>query len=80
MITVTIDGVVDDLNSQRVQLWEQYKEIEELESDMEIMQQKINILYTEIMMAKEHMSKDEWVDFKKRRVELEEKVGVKWIR
>ena len=77
---LSLNQVVDLLNHQRTELWECQRKQERKSSDMESMQQKINVLYTEIMMAKEHMSHSEWEEFRNRRKELEEKVGVEWIR
>lgn len=75
----TLEETVDTMNLQRMQLWENSKRLEEMTDDIDAMQQKINILYTEIMMAREHMKKDEWEEYKNRRKELEDKVGVEWV-
>lgn len=77
---VSAEELCEKFNLQNTALWEALLENNERTSDMETMQQKINVLYTEIMMAKEHMGIDEWEDFKSRRKELEKKVGVEWIR
>lgn len=55
-------------------------ENEEYEKDSENMQQKINVLYHEVLMAKEHMTSQEWERFKQRRKEREEKLGIKWVK
>lgn len=77
----------DDVSKLVVLLNEQHNEIiklldenDEYEKDSEVMQQKINVLYHEVLMAKEHMTSQGWERFKQRRKEREEEVGIKWVK
>lgn len=76
----TLEETVKDMNNIRLRLWKTSMENEKKTKTIEDMQTKINVLYTEIMMSKEHMKPEEWEEYKTRRKELEQKVGVKWIR